>query len=257
MAKADPQMSSWASCTVAALNSPVVEFQNVLRILAATVVAWLAAEATPAAAQGTFPLTAADATAWLQGKSLQLISESRATMTDGSNRTAFAPQAGAGYNAFWLRDYAYMLEGAPAAISNQQATDAALLFVASARPSDGAGVDRVCYDGTPLYKPGPNGDWGDNPVADGSQFTVDIVYNTYQKVKDPTLLTRTVNGKSVIDSLVTTMNAVPRDSGNQLVYINPNATWDRCPYGFTDSIRKTGDDLRLSLTFTLSPFLMR
>ena len=32
-----------------------------------------------------------------------------------------------------------------------------------------------------------------------------------------------------------------------MVYIDPTKTWDRCPYGFTDTVHKTGDELFCSL----------
>jgi hypothetical protein len=45
------------------------------------------------------------------------------------------------------------------------------------------------------------------------------------------------------------MNAVPLNPDTQLVHIKPGKTWDRCPYGFTDSIRKQGDELLCSLLY--------
>jgi hypothetical protein len=197
--------------------------------------AWiLLAVATPCFAA---PPNAFEAGVWLEGKSIQLIRGSRNVMNDGT--AAFIPQAGAGYNAFWLRDYAYMLEGSPEAFADVELRNACLTFVKSLR-SDGAGVDCVKFDGTPIYKPG-YGSMGDNPVADGSQFTVDVAWRTHQRLKDATLLSQ------VIDPLVKTMNAVPRNPATGLVHIDPTKPWDRCPYGFTDSIRKTGDELFCSL----------
>ena len=51
---------------------------------------------------------------------------------------------------------------------------------------------------------------GENPVADGSQFTVDVAWRTYQRLKDTALL------KQIIDPLVKTMNAVPARSGHRI-----------------------------------------
>jgi hypothetical protein len=178
-----------------------------------------------------------EAGVWLEGKSLQLIRTSRVAMNDGT--AAFLPQAGAGYDAFWLRDYAYMLEGSPEAFSDTELRNACLTFVDALR-SDGAAVDCVRFDGTPVYMPG-YGSMGENPVADGSQFTVDVAWRTHQRLKDASLLNQ------IIDPLVKTMNVVPRNPATGLVYIDPTKAWDRCPYGFTDSIRKTGDELFCSL----------
>ena len=181
--------------------------------------------------------TALEAGVWLEGKSLQLIRNSRIAMQDGTS--GFLPQAGAGYSAFWLRDYAYMLEGSPEAFTDTELKNSCLTFINALR-SDGAAVDCVKSDGTAIYKPG-YGTMGENPVADGSQFTVDVAWRTYRRLQDTGLLNR------IIDPLVKTMNAVPRDSTTGLVHIDPTKAWDRCPYGFTDSVRKTGDELFCSL----------
>jgi len=114
------------------------------------------------------------------------------------------------------------------------------VFVRGMR-ADGAGVDCVAFDGRPIYKPG-FGTMGDNPVADGSQFTVAVAWHTYQKTKDLELL------EEIIDALVKTMNVVPRNPGNGLVHID-DSEWDRCPYGFTDTVRMKGDVLFCSLLY--------
>ncbi len=185
------------------------------------------------------PATLSDAVAWLQSESHRLIRASRRTMSDGT--AAFPPQVGLGYEAFWLRDYEYTLEGAVDAYSDQELIDACRLFIRSMR-SDGAGVDCVKFDGTPIYKPG-FGSMGANPVADGSQFTVAVVWHTYRKTKDAQLLQESV------EPLIKTMNAVPRNPSTALVHIRPGDPWDRCPYGFTDTIRKEGDELFCSLLY--------
>ena len=57
------------------------------------------------------PRSVEEAVGWLQTKSREMIPTSRRTMKNGV--AAFPPQAGGGYEAFWLRDYEYMLEGCP------------------------------------------------------------------------------------------------------------------------------------------------
>ncbi|HNS21644.1 MAG TPA: hypothetical protein PKH24_14155 [Sedimentisphaerales bacterium] len=190
-------------------------------------------------AAGGEPATLSGAVAWLQAESHRLIRASKRTMSDGT--AAFPPQVGLGYEAFWLRDYEYTLEGSVDAYSDQELTDACRLFIRSMR-SDGAGVDCVKFDGTPIYKPG-FGSMGANPVADGSQFTVAVAWHTYHRTKDAQLL------RECIDPLVKTMNAVPRNPATGLVHIRPGDPWDRCPYGFTDTVRKEGDELFCSLLY--------
>lgn len=175
---------------------------------------------------------------WLENESHRLIRASRRTMKDGTS--AFPPQVGIGYEAFWLRDYVYTLEGSIDSYSNKELLDAGRLFIRSMR-ADGAGVDCVKFDGQPIYKPG-FGTLGANPVADGSQFTVAVVWHTYQKSRDLKFL------KENIDVLIKTMRSVPRNPETKLVHIK-NDDWDRCPYGFTDTVRMQGDVLFCSLLY--------
>jgi len=175
---------------------------------------------------------------WLEGESHRLIRASRRTMKDGT--AAFPPQVGIGYEAFWLRDFAYTLEGSVDSYSDKELLDASRLFIKSC-DADGAGVDCAAFDGRPIYQPG-YGTMGDNPVADGSQFTVAVVWHTYRKTHDAAFL------KEVIDPLVKTMKVVPRNPQTTLVHIKPDG-YDRCPYGFTDSVRQAGDVLFCSLLY--------
>lgn len=179
------------------------------------------------------------AVAWLEIESQRMIHECRREMHDGT--AAFPPQVGLGYEAFWLRDYAYMLEGYIQGFSDKELRDACLVFV-NAQRADGAFVDCVKFDGTPIYQPG-YGSMGTNPVTDGSQFTVDVAWQTYQRLQNKRLLIQ------ILDRLVKGMNAVPRNPATGLVHINPDLLWDRCPYGFTDTVRKQGDVLFSSLLF--------
>lgn len=185
------------------------------------------------------PLTGYEAGMWLEGKSLQLIRGARTTMNDGT--AAFLPNAvgTGGYNwAFWLRDYSYMLEGSPEAFTKQELRQSCMTFINALR-SDGAGVDCVRLNGTPNYMPG--GDRGENPITDGGPFTVDMAWRTHKILKDSSLL------QQIINPLVKTMNAVPRESSTGLVYIDPTKDYDRVGYGFTDTVKKTGAELFTSL----------
>ena len=180
-----------------------------------------------------------DSIIWLENEAHRLIRAAKRIMVDGT--AAFPPQAGTHYEAFWLRDYEYTLEGSISSYSDQELLAACRLFVRSMDPDD-TGTDCVKFDGTPIYKPGYGG-MGDKPVADGSQFTVGVAWHTYRKTKDAVLL------NEILEPLVKTMRAVPRNPETGLVRIDPNQEWDRCPYGFTDSVRKTGDELFCSLLY--------
>ncbi len=183
--------------------------------------------------------TIPEAVSWLETEAHRIIRASRRAMQDGT--AAFPPQVGIHYEAFWLRDYEYTLEGSSASYSDTELIDACHLFVRSMN-RDGAGVDCVKFDGTPIYKPG-YGSMGKNPVADGSQFTVGVAWHTYRKTRNTGLL------KEILDPLIKAMTAVPRNPETGLVHIDPAQAWDRCPYGFTDTIRKQGDVLFCSLLY--------
>ncbi|MBN2316980.1 MAG: hypothetical protein JXM79_23845 [Sedimentisphaerales bacterium] len=209
-------------------------FRNVILFLSTTVIMSFSPISMALAA----PETLTEAVTWLETESHRLIRASKRTMKDGA--AAFPPQVGIGYEAFWLRDYAYTLEGSIDSYSDKELLDACKLFVRNIR-ADGAGVDCVKFDGQPIYKPG-FGTLGDNPVADGSQFTVAVAWHTYQKTQNSKFL------KDIIDALVKTMNAVPRNPQTGLVHIK-DTDWDRCPYGFTDTVRMQGDVLFCSLLY--------
>ncbi len=179
-----------------------------------------------------------EATVWLDAKARHLINASRRVMPNGV--AAFPPQAGAGYEAFWLRDYAYMLEGCSDVFTHKELVDSCRVFIDAMR-ADGAGVDCVKFNGQPVYMPG-FGTMGAHPVADGGPFTVQVAWHTYQQTKDTAFL------KTILDSLVRTMKAVPRNPANGLVHIQQEG-YDRCPYGFTDTVRKQGDELFCSLLY--------
>lgn len=180
-----------------------------------------------------------DEISWLDSVSNHMIRDARRKMKNGMS--AFPPQVGAGYEAFWLRDYAYTLEGSIDAYSRKELMDAVHLFVRNIS-DEGAGVDCVKFDGTAIYRPG-YGTMGNNPVTDGIQFTVDVVWLTYQKTKSKKIL------KKYLDPLVNAMRRVPRNPETHLVFIRPGAERDRCGYGFTDTVNKQGDVLFSSLLY--------
>ncbi|MHC4521049.1 MAG: glucosidase family protein [Planctomycetota bacterium] len=185
------------------------------------------------------PTTLSEAVTWLETEAHRIIRASKRTMADGT--AAFPPQVGLGYEAFWLRDYEYTLEGSVASYSDKELLDACRLFVHKMR-ADGAATDCVKFDGTPIYKPG-FGTLGKHPVADGSQFTVAVAWHTYRRTKNLELL------REIIGPLVKTMRAVPRNPETDLVHIKPGDSQDCCPYGFTDTIGKQGDVLFCSLLY--------
>ncbi|MDD3127514.1 MAG: hypothetical protein PHT27_07860, partial [Candidatus Izemoplasmatales bacterium] len=181
-----------------------------------------------------------DSVEWLEHSARKIIRD--AARKTPSGVTAFPPQVGCGYEAFWLRDYAYMLETCPDAFSKDELLAACRLFVGAIGSTDNAGVDCIKFSGEPVYKPG-YGTMGSKPVADGSQFTVNVAWSTWKFTKDDSLLAE------VADPLMRTMKAVPLNQETGLVHISSASGEARCPYGFTDTIKKRGDILFCSLLY--------
>ncbi|WP_035603217.1 hypothetical protein [Haloferula sp. BvORR071] len=173
---------------------------------------------------------------WLEVAAPVLVRASTREMSSGA--TAFPPQAGPGYEAFWLRDYSYVLEGCSNSLSDTEVRRACTLFLDALDPK-GAGVDCIKFDGTRIYQPG-YGSMGKNPVADGSLFTIEVAWQTHQRLRDKDYLA------GIIGKLLLAHQGVPRNPSTGLVHITSEG-WDRCPYGFTDSVRKQGDELFCSL----------
>ena len=171
------------------------------------------------------------ARSWLEAKAAEIIPKARRQMDDGT--TGYVPQAGSNYDAVWLRDYYYALEAR--LIPSGDIVPLARVFLNAISP-EGYAVDCVRYSGEPIYKPG-YGSMGENAVADGPQFTVNVVFESWRQTGDSGLI-----AADVLDRLIKTLPTLPRDPAaeSELVWIDPARAWDRCPYGFTDSVRKQG-----------------
>ncbi len=179
-----------------------------------------------------------EAGAWLEAKAAEILPKARRRMADGT--VAYVPQAGSHYDAVWLRDYYYTLEARLIPVGD--IIPVARMFLAGISP-EGHAVDCIRYSGVPIYKPG-YGRMGENAVADGPQFTVNTVHETWRQSGDSSLLS-----SNVLDRLMLSLSTLPKNpsAATGLVWIDPAKPWDRCPYGFTDTVRKQGECLFESL----------
>jgi len=180
------------------------------------------------------------AVAWLETQARRTIRASQRTMDSGVH--AFPPQVGIGYEAFWLRDYAYMLETCADAFTTDELIKACQVFVGAIREGDAASVDCVKFSGEPIYKPG-YGSMGSKPVLDGSPFTVSVVWHTWKQTGEKQVLSDS------LDALIRTMQAMSVNKETGLAHISSEPGEDRCPYGFTDTVAKRGDVLFTSLLY--------
>lgn len=195
------------------------------------------AVAVPANGEGDVSFD--DLAKWLRVEAKQLIEGCKRPASDGVTQ-CFTPDGTGAYGALWTRDFCYMVEGYPDAISNVDLTNAVAYLLKGVR-ADGVAPDRVQADGVAVYSAGsPENPVGLSPT-DNAQFLVKLVYLTYRRTGDLTLFTR----NSI--TLEKAMMSIPRrDDG--LVFIDPKGP-KRSPYGFTDCIRKTGGVLFSSILF--------
>lgn len=165
------------------------------------------------------------------------LAKSARTMDDGTR--VYNPDAGKQYNATWLRDFTYMAESG--LVPTNDVVNEAMIFL-NGVSKDFEGVDCVRHNGVPVYRPG--GDrMGDKPVADGGPFTVSVAYLAWKQSGDVRFI-----DSPMLQKLLRVFAAIPRaPDGSGLVWIDPAKTYDRCPYGFTDTVRKQGAVLFTSL----------
>jgi len=159
------------------------------------------------------------------------------TMQDGTR--VYNPDAGMQYNATWLRDFTYMTESGR--VPKDDVVNEFDIFLKGITP-DFQGVDCVRHDGSACYKPG-GGRMGAKPVLDGGAFTVSLAFLAWRQSGDARFLQKTL-----LDKLSRVFRAIPSaPDGSGLAWIDPAATFERCPYGFTDTVRKQGACLFSSL----------
>jgi hypothetical protein len=177
---------------------------------------------------------------WLETSAAELQEGSRITASDGT--VMYTPDGVGSYAGFWVRDFQYMLEGFAEGIPAEHVRDGFRYLIARQR-DDGAMPDRVYADGAPFYCPGPGCDsaFGPLPATDNPQFMVKIAYGYWKSTGDLSLFER------YGDQLVKGMESLPRSPSTSLVHIPPEDP--SSPYGFTDTIAKTGDLLFSSLLY--------
>ena len=173
---------------------------------------------------------------WLEKTGGEMIGKAARKMHDG--RIVYAPQVGDWYKAAWLRDYVMMLEGGLVPKERQNAV--AELFLSAVTP-EGEGFDCIKFDGTVVRRPGYD-TVGDKSVMDGYTYITTLIYETWRQTRDGKWLR-----PEILDKLAQMLDAMPHDGKNGLPWIDPAKKRERCPWGFTDSVGKTGNLFFMSL----------
>ncbi len=161
---------------------------------------------------------------WLEQECQKQINGCRIEANDGTK--LYTPDGIGNYRALWTRDFCYMIEGAPGIISWPE-VEACIDYLIRHVNEKGIVPDRVAAEGAPTYNV-----LGPEPPTDNAQFLVKLVGYWYPATQDREKL------KSYLPRLHKALASLPRDPNTGLVWIDPATP--HSPYGFTDTIAKTG-----------------
>jgi hypothetical protein len=176
-------------------------------------------------------------TTWLETVTQAELAGCRITAHDGT--TLFTPDGEAHYAALWTRDFAYMVENA-GDLLEPGAIRAAIDYLLAGQREDGLMPDRVQADGLAVYSAGPVHKPLGAPPTDNAAFMVKLVHDYAVRYDDPDFAC------ARFGALARGLAAVDR-SASGLVHIPPGRR--QSPYGFTDTVAKTGDLLFSSLLY--------
>ncbi|MCM3701943.1 hypothetical protein [Paenibacillus macerans] len=190
-------------------------------------------------------------------KMAQLLAQKSAQLIQGCIKVAhdgtklFTPDGIASYDALWVRDFAYMVEYASEFIEPDDIR-AAVDFIMGGKREDGWLPDRIYADGLGVYAAGVV----EKPVGeanlDNTPFLTYVVYFYLQRLGETEAREQFGKWAGALDQ---GMSLIPL-SADGLVYNNP--AQPHSPYGFTDTIGKTGELFMESLLYwRASRFLLQ
>lgn len=179
---------------------------------------------------------------------ISFLSETSKTLINGckvkayDTTTLFTPDGIQSYNALWLRDFSYMTEYAGQFISNEEIIDC-INYAIKHRRNDGWMPDRVYADGTSAYAAGEVG----SPVGEANlDNTPSLIFTVYTLKQRLSASEFSKLFSAWEPYLCRGLDIIPLDE-NGLVFNNPEKP--HSPYGFTDTIAKSGSLFMESLLY--------
>jgi hypothetical protein len=146
----------------------------------------------------------------------------------------YTPDGKGNYRALWTRDFAYMVENAGELMPPGE-VEAALRYLLKGLRADGAAPDRVQPDGLAVYTGGPVEHPLGEPNLDNPPFLVIAVDSHLKRLPYPQAMALFREWAASLDRA---MDWIPRSAAG-LVWNDP--VKPHSPYGFTDTIGKTGE----------------
>lgn len=166
--------------------------------------------------------------------SRELLEGCKKAASDGT--ILFTPDGVGNYDALWVRDLGYMAEYC-GDLMGAKALEACIEFVLTGQREDGWVPDRVESSGEPVYAAGAKGTPVGEANLDNTPFLVFAVYS-YLRLPE---VEASGEGKRKFfrwaEALDRGMDCIPL-SGEGLLWNDP--TRPHSPYGFTDTVCKTG-----------------
>jgi dienelactone hydrolase len=170
--------------------------------------------------------------AYLQATARELLMGSQVTAHDGT--VLYTPDGKGNYRALWTRDFAYMVEYAGDLIPLDH-IEAALHYLIRGIRADGAAPDRVRPDGVAVHTAGPDTAPIGRPNIDNAQFLAILTDECLRRLPPARAASLFEEWSGPLDRA---LDYIPR-SGAGLVYNDPADP--HSPYGFTDTVGKTGE----------------
>ncbi len=177
---------------------------------------------------------------YLKNLSRELVEGCRTKADDGT--WLYTPDGISSYNALWLRDFSYMVEYAGFAIPCEE-IEGCIRYAIQHRREDGWMPDRACGDGTGIYAAGEAGHPIGEANLDNTPFLVYTVYDLSQRMDGAEFAPKWREWEPY---LTAGLKLIPL-SENGLVYNDPERL--HSPYGFTDTVAKSGELYMESLLF--------
>ena len=170
-------------------------------------------------------------TQYLRALASDLVHGCRRTAADGT--VIYTPDGTASYDGLWLRDFSYMVEYAGFAIPDQDIVNC-IRYAVRHRRADGWMPDRVTTDGLAVYAAGIAAAPVGEANLDNTPFLIFTVDSLSRRMDTDAFLPLFTEWEAVLEQ---GLFLLPIDE-NGLVYNDVQKP--HSPYGFTDTIGKTG-----------------
>ncbi len=175
--------------------------------------------------------------AWLRVAADRQLEGCQIQAHDGTS--LFTPDGIGNYRALWTRDFAFMVEYAGDLLEDREVHEAVRYLLHGQRP-DGCMPDRVREDGVAVYSPGGESNPINDHAKDNGPFMAKLVILDVNRRGDLSFFSE------VEGAIERGMDFLKR-SPTGLVWNDPNDP--QSPFGFTDTIAKSGDLLFSSLLY--------